>query len=124
MTIRGLVHSWRALALGAFLLASACDSAGEAQLDAAPPDAVPDTCMGVGTHCTVTGECSGQLECITNGTKGVCEIRHGSCGGILGSQCANQLTCVYVRGTKLGMCVTADELTCMCSHSPADVQGC
>ena len=127
MTSRHLIHPWRALLVGAWLVVAACGSSSDVQADAAvdagAPDAT-DTCMGVGNHCAVTGECTGQLTCYTASDHGICAVSRPSCGGFLGTMCSAGFTCVYLKNATLGLCVTVAELTCICSHSPADLQGC
>jgi hypothetical protein len=118
------------LALTAAAVAGACDSDDdEGHLaDAAPGTMIDaaDACMGVGSSCTVDGECPDPFTCHGNSGQaaGVCYGARSDCGGIIGSRCADGQTCTYTTNGKLGLCVTPAELACICAHSPQTVAGC
>jgi hypothetical protein len=114
--------------LGCLVAAGACsdDDGGTSSVDAMPTESdAGDVCRGVGAACLVDGECTNQLKCYATPDHGVCAPERAGCGGILGTVCADGLSCVYLEGSAdLGMCVTADELSCICAESPTTVQGC
>jgi len=106
--------------------ASSGDPVADAQLalaDAAPGGDA-DTCLGVGTPCMVESECPDALECYSGSVHGVCSTAHQECGGFGAMPCQDGRTCFFQIAGGLGICLTSEELTCVCARSPQSVQGC
>jgi hypothetical protein len=113
-----------ALAIGG----AGCGDAGD---DAPVADAMPppspdaDVCMGVGATCNGDGTCADGLMCYLVGQRGVCSTERATCGGIIHTSCTGDgLSCVNLMGSEQGICVTAEELSCICATSPDAVTGC
>lgn len=77
-----------------------------------------DACGDIGKAC---GTCPTGFECIAN----ACAPVRGDCGGFAGSPCQDtSLTCTYPTGSSRGICMQADEKTCLCTIAPNVLSDC
>jgi hypothetical protein len=87
----------------------------------------PAACNGVGQTCSPSDACPEGLKCYLNGDRGVCSTERPTCGGIVGAECMSEtetLQCAQQTDSEQGICVTEDELRCICASAPDAVTSC
>ena len=106
------------------------DDDGDDDAPAADANTGPDApvgCNDVGQTCSESDTCPGELKCYLAGDRGVCSTERPTCGGIVGAECDSEtetLQCALQTDSEQGICVTEDELRCICASAPDAVTAC
>lgn len=97
-----------------------------ASVDAGGAGPGPAQCGTLGSPCSEPVDCGDGQICTPSNGGAFCATDRPNCGGITGATCDDPAAprCYYLRGSDLGVCVSAVELACICRGSPTSVEGC